>query len=79
MEITQLRLIRMEKVKGGARKLAQGIGMNSGHLCAVERGDQRCPIKWQIAISEALGVSIERLFNERGMALSIPSVEDCAS
>jgi hypothetical protein len=72
MELTQLRFRRMAIDRSGAKNLAQRIGMNPAELCAVERGDKKCPPKWHTVLSEALGVPVGKLFDKRGMALLVP-------
>jgi DNA-binding XRE family transcriptional regulator len=67
--LTQLRLSRMSRSRGGTKALAARLGMSLAVLGAVERGDLRCPPKWKPMISEALGLPVDALFDERGFAL----------
>ena len=68
INVTQLRFSRMARDRRGAKYLAEKIGMNSALLSAVERGHARCPEKWQGILSASVGVPVEALFDEAGMA-----------
>jgi hypothetical protein len=53
----------------GAKALAEKIGMNHALLTSVERGQAKCPPKWQSILSRVVGFPVEELFDDRGLAL----------
>jgi hypothetical protein len=73
-KITQLRLARMVIDTGGAKSLAEKLGMNHALLTSVERGQARCPSKWQSILSQVVGFPVEALFDDRGLALPASGV-----
>ena len=63
-KIRDLRSKSGESLSAFSRK----IGLHYANACQFERGDMRVPPKWQSAIAEALGVTVEEIFDDRGFA-----------
>ncbi len=61
-----IRIIRQSK-KITAKQIAQRIGVTEAAMTAYERGERKIPVERLIAICKILGITIEDLYQERGI------------
>lgn len=59
---------RRQRTGRSLAEFSRKIGLHYSLACQIERGSMRVPQKWKAVIAEALGVSIEDLFDDRGFA-----------